>query len=157
MLFLAAGSGASEPAWIEPVAGEGSDQANAVPAPEPHLSAREAELLKRFDTNHDGKLDEHELAAAHQALLQEQMETGGVPAQRLYTRLLQSFDKKGEGKLDADEQAAALKYLSQHNPMIYQRLLQRFDKNGDGKLDAAESETLFQTLAALPKNKIAEK
>jgi len=157
MLFLAARGAGAEPAWIEPVADQGPTPSPAVSAPAQPLSAREAELLRRFDTNHDGKLDEQELAVAHKTMLQEQMATGGMPAQRLYARLLQGFDKNGDGKLEADEQAAALKYLSAHNPMIFQRLLQRFDKNGDGKLDSAESETLFTTLAGLSQKKIAEK
>ena len=38
--------------------------------PPPMMKANRAEeLLKRFDLNHDGKLDDDEVAAAHEAML----------------------------------------------------------------------------------------
>jgi hypothetical protein len=40
---------------------------------EPAMSAGAADLLKRFDKNGDGKLDEHELADALESMLQEQI------------------------------------------------------------------------------------
>lgn len=144
MLFL----GCAGSAFAAPADPPVSPLAAAAPAPVA-LSPREAELLRKYDTNHDGRLDENELAAAHLDLMEVQTQTGGVPAQRLYLRLVKLFDRKGEGRLDAAEQAAAVAYLHEHNPVIYGRMLERFDANEDGTLDAAETARLFGTLERL--------
>lgn len=142
MLFLGGAGGA----FAGPVDPLFSPLGSAAPV---GLSPREAELLRKYDTNHDGRLDENELAAAHLDLMEVQTQTGGVPAQRLYFRLVKLFDRKGEGRLDAAEQAAALAYLHEHNPVIYGRMLARFDANEDGTLDPAETARLFGTLERL--------
>jgi Ca2+-binding EF-hand superfamily protein len=148
-LFLAAGMGARVQAG-----GSSAEAAYAPVSPKPTaatggLSPLQAELLRRYDTNHDGRLDEEELAAAHAEMLEGQIQTGGVLAHRLYGRLLQSFDRDGDGKLNPAEQATAVAYLKEHNPIIYERLVQRFDRDGDGKLDEPERAALFQTLVRL--------
>jgi Ca2+-binding EF-hand superfamily protein len=109
------------------------------------LTPGEAALLKRFDTNGDGKLDETELADAHEALRVPPGARAAVAGQ-VYSRLLEHFDKARAGHLDPDEQAAAVQYLRQNAPRIYQALLQRFDLNGDGELDAAETAAMFGAL-----------
>jgi hypothetical protein len=144
MLFLG-GAGSAFAAQPDPAV---SALASVAPTPVA-LSPREAELLRKYDTNHDGRLDENELAAAHLDLMEVQSQTGGVPAQRLYVRLVRLFDRKGEGRLDAAEQAAAVAYLHEHNPVIYGRMLARFDANEDGTLDPAETARLFGTLERL--------
>jgi len=124
-------------------------------------------LVRRFDTNGDGKLDEGELAAAHEELRAapempdgEMDPTGqaaagripggrGAAARAIYARLLAKFDVDHTGALTPAQQAAAVAFLQQNNPYLYQNLLQRFDANGDGQLDAAETATLFATLAAV--------
>jgi Ca2+-binding EF-hand superfamily protein len=147
MLFLVAGLRAAEAATA---AGA------ATPAPV-NLTPQQAELLRRYDTNHDGRLDDEELAAAHADLLEAQTRAA-VPAARLYLRLVRIFDRDGDGTLNSEEQATALAYLQEHNPVIYRRLLGRFDSNHDQKLDPAESAALFKTLAALSdRTKLPEK
>src|SRR5882672_4410553 len=54
----------------------------AAPAPAAMKRSRAAELLQRFDLNHDGKLDEDELAAAHEVMLKEQMDRQAALAAR---------------------------------------------------------------------------
>ena len=110
------------------------------------LTPTEMALLKRFDTNGDGKLDESELADAHEALRVQPATRAAIAAQ-VYDRLVEHFGKDEAGRLDPAEQAEAVGYLRQNNPRIYQALLLRFDSNGDGQLDAAETSALFDALS----------
>jgi Ca2+-binding EF-hand superfamily protein len=101
----------------------------ASPAPAPALDASQAALLKRYDLNHDGKLDENELAAAHEAMLKNN-QAGSVDGERgrkIRAALLKQFDKNGDGQLDENERAEMRKFF-----------LARYDKNGDGRLDDEE-------------------
>ena len=83
-----------------------------------------AELLKRFDKDGDGKLNEEERAAAKQAMQvrggrpgpkgQEKLGAGkgqpgqGAPGNRPNKEeFLKRFDKNGDGKITDDERAAA--------------------------------------------------
>ena len=52
-------------------------------------------LLEKFDTNHDGKLDETEKAAAKAAM------------QAHHQKMLEKFDTNKDGKLEPDERKAA--------------------------------------------------
>ena len=124
-------------------------------APEnaPALSKMSAEeILKRFDKNGDGKLDEDEQATAHEAMLEEQMQrraaNPAVKPGQIPPRLLEMFDKNHDGQLDDEERAEMRKYLETHPGMagggggmmagMRQEILRRFDKNHDGKIDEAE-------------------
>jgi hypothetical protein len=129
------------PATLFLAAGLRADEAK----PAATLTPPEAALLKRFDTNGDGKLDETELADAHEALRGAPGARAAVAGQ-VYSRLLEHFDRDQTGHLGPDEQAAAVGYLRQNAPRIYQALLQRFDLNGDGELDAPETAAMFGTL-----------
>ena len=74
-----------------------------------------AEVLKRFDKDGDGKLNETERAAAKKA----HDERGGRPGQpggdgkpgdgKMKEEILKRFDKDGDGKLNEAERAAAMK------------------------------------------------
>jgi len=102
------------------------------------MKASRQELIRRFDKNGDGRLDEEEKAAAHKAMRTE----GGGYAER-QKQMLKRFDKNGDGRLDDAERAEAEKAreLLQKNggPGRFRELvLKRFDKNGDGRLDDAE-------------------
>jgi Ca2+-binding EF-hand superfamily protein len=108
-----------------------------------------AELLKRFDKNGDGKIDDDERAAARETMLQEQMERqmtraalfpGGEAALR--ARVLEMFDKNRDGTLDDEERAAAQKFAAARglgpNGDLGEALMKRFDKNGNGRIDEDE-------------------
>ncbi len=129
------------PATLFLVAGLRAQEAR----PAANLTLAEAALLKRFDTNGDGKLDETELADAHEALRQLPGARAAA-ARQVYTRLLERFDAAQTGHLDPEEQAAAVQFLRQNAPRVYQALVQRFDLNTDGELDAAETAAMFGTL-----------
>ena len=69
------------------------------------LTPRQQELLQQFDRNHDGKLDEAEMAAARSGM----RKAGDAPAGEKRKKMLKLFDKNGDGKLDETERAAAEK------------------------------------------------
>lgn len=103
------------------------------------MKQNHAELIKRFDKNGDGKLDEDEKAAAHKAMRME----GGGGERDHYKEILRRFDKNGDGRLDDAERAEAEKareMVEKHGGVGRFRalVLKRFDKDGDGKLNDAE-------------------
>lgn len=95
------------------------------------------ELLKRFDRDGDGKLDEAELAE----LIRSRNAAGpGAPGARLREQMLKLFDKNGDGQLDQEERAAAEQFRADQ--------VKRFDKNGDGQLDPGERAEAMRAFAA---------
>ena len=100
----------------------------------PQEGSANALLLKKFDLNGDGKIDEAEIAAAQAAatnraqpfpkavddrrLTAKDLYEGGDPARRRATTKIGSDD-----------------------------LLRQYDKNGDGQLDAAEFQKLKEDLS----------
>ncbi len=116
-------------------------------APAMSMTMRADELLKRFDTNHDGKLDEDEVAVAHETLLKEQIAkqaaVAAAPGGELFRqKMLTMFDKNHDGRLDDDERAEMRLYFADHGlnaeGEVRADLLKRFDLNADGKLDDTE-------------------
>lgn len=94
----------------------------------PALNAEETALLQRYDRNRDHRLDEGELAAAHESMLQENLGTAAVGARgKFRAALIRRFDRDGDGRLDATEQTEAKRVV-----------LARFDTNHDGRLDEDE-------------------
>ena len=103
------------------------------------MDSAQADLLKRYDTNHDGKLDENELAAAHEALLKESFNggAGGERGKKFRAAVIRRFDRNGDGQLDDEEKAVMRKYF-----------LDRFDTNHDGRLDEDERAAMREQLKA---------
>jgi Ca2+-binding EF-hand superfamily protein len=113
------------------------------------------ELLQRYDTNHDGKLDENELAAAHEDMAKQRLEDGKGVGKKVRQQLLEKFDKNHNGRLDPDEREAARQYLQQHVELRQQLLLERYDKNGDGKLDDSERAAMMEDLRKMREKRLA--
>jgi Ca2+-binding EF-hand superfamily protein len=101
-----------------------------------------AEMIKKFDANGDGKLDQTERQAARnymQSMRQTRANQGeGQRSDRSGGgRAIARFDTDGDGQLSADERAAAAVTIRENmanNP----RAMQRFDLDGDGALSEAE-------------------
>lgn len=122
----------------------------SLPAPAPAENGgpgyREAnrvspELLKRFDRNKDGQLDETERAAARAELAKMDAKR---PAGPLREEVLARYDRDGDGKLNDTERAefeqarAAMLKQGQGDGKMRERALKQFDRDGDGKLNATE-------------------
>lgn len=111
--------------------------------------ALKAEMLKRFDKDGDGKLNDQEQAAAKQAM-QDRGGRPGLPGAgdgKLREEAIKKFDKDGDGKLNEEERAAAKKAFEDRGGRPGQpgaegkgreEVLKRFDKDGDGKLNEEE-------------------
>lgn len=108
---------------------------------------RAEELLKRFDKNADGKLDDDERADAKEAMMKEQIDrqmtrATAIPGStgQFRTQALEMFDQNRDGRLDGDERAVARKFAEsqQGSPASNEEWTKRFDKNGDGRIDPEE-------------------
>jgi Ca2+-binding EF-hand superfamily protein len=134
----------------------GQDMMAATP---PTKAAKRAdELLKRFDKNADGKLDDDERADAKERMLTEQVDRqmaraaalpGGL--EQFRSEALQMFDQNRDGRLDEEERAAAQKFADMRHSGAddSEGMRKQFDKNGDGKIDAEERATIESYLSAL--------
>ena len=122
-------------------------------------AARKAgELLKQFDKNGDGKLDDDERAEAKEQTMKEQVDRqmaraaalpGGLEQFRV--EALQLFDLNRDGRIDDEERSAAKKFAAarEEGSDAGDDLKKRFDKNGDGTLDAEERARVEGFLSAL--------
>jgi len=134
------------------------------------------ELLKEFDKDGDGKLNDQERAAMMEArkakgemmrkAMEKQFDKDGdgklndeERAAMMAARKAQfekfmkarekEFDKDGDGKLNDEERAAMQADLQKHraNGPQYQEMLKRFDKDGDGKLNDEERKAMMEERA----------
>jgi Ca2+-binding EF-hand superfamily protein len=96
------------------------------------------EVLEKFDTNKDGKLDQDERKAAMQA------RRARMEKQR--KNMLEKFDGDGDGKLDENERKAAGEAMKARHA----ELLEKYDADGDGKLSPAERKTAIDAGEKLP-------
>jgi Ca2+-binding EF-hand superfamily protein len=116
---------------------------------------RAEDLLKRFDKNNDGKLDDDERADAKEAMMKEQVDRqmsrvsalpGGL--EQFRTQALDMFDRNRDGRLDEDERLAAQKFADTYLAGA-EDLNKRFDKNADGKIDPTERAAMDAYLGEL--------
>lgn len=126
--------------------------------PSAKVAKRADDLLKRFDKNGDGKLDDDERADAKELVLKEQVDRqmaqvravpGGLEAFR--AQALQMFDRNRDGRLDEDERNAAQAFAARRREAEIEgeSLNKQFDQDGDGKIDANEAAAMKTYLAAL--------
>src|SRR5688500_17477397 len=146
-LFLIAASASSVPAQEAMTGG-----------PAAKAAKRSEELLKRYDRNGDGKLDDDERADAKEEMLKEQVgrqmaRAAALPGglEQFRVEALQIFDRNRDGRLDDEERIAAQKFASaREEPGVdREELKKRFDQNGDGTIDAEERTRIESFLAAL--------
>jgi len=115
-------------------------------------SRLKAAMLKRYDANANGKVDEDE---SDKFLADRKQRAGanapgnagnagnaGPAAEALRQRVLKQFDKDGDGKLNAEERAAAEKARAERGREKGDgdrgAMLKQLDKDGDGKLSEEE-------------------
>jgi Ca2+-binding EF-hand superfamily protein len=99
-------------AFVSPIFAEGKEDRKGKGIPE----EKRAELLEKFDTDKDGKLDEEERKAARAAFKEE---------------FMKKFDTNGDGEISDEEREEAKKKRKE-------MILERFDEDGDGELSEEE-------------------
>ena len=101
-----------------------------------------AELLKKYDKDGDGKLNDQERAAM--------MEERHDRMAKMIKAREKEFDKDGDGKLNEQEKAAMMAEMQKRHPNgpRFQEMIKRFDKDGDGKLNDEERKAMQQEQAA---------
>ena len=133
-------------------------QDTMAPAQAARAAKRADELLKRFDKNRDGKLDDDERADAKEIMLKDQVDqqmsrTPALPPglEPFRAQALEMFDRNRDGRLDEEERNAAHKYAvaRQDGANDTDDLKKRFDRNSDGNLDADERTTIERFLTEL--------
>lgn len=81
----------------------------------PFSAERHRELVKRFDKNGDGELDETEKAEAHTFIDARRAERRGRMEERR-KEMRERFDANGDGELDEEERAALDAWRREHRP-----------------------------------------
>jgi Ca2+-binding EF-hand superfamily protein len=120
--------------------------ATSTPATTPSKPlSRAEEILRRFDKNRDGRIDEDERADAHDVMLQEQTAKNTLPSVgrglgRFQALALELFDHNRDRQLEANERLDAIAFIRERGDVSMRAaLVKRFDKNADGTLDEAET------------------
>jgi len=110
------------------------------------------EILKRFDKDGDGKLNDEEKAAAKAAATERRDE--------MRDEALARFDANGDGKLDDTERAALREAMQKERGgkmtdeqrekvrAEFEAYAAKYDKDGDGKLSPEERKTARDAWAA---------
>lgn len=102
------------------------------------MKQKHRDLVRQYDKNGDGRLDEEEKAAAHAAMRRE-----GRGEDERRKQKLKQFDKDGDGRLNEAERAEAQKAgeMAGKNgggDKFREQMRKRFDQDGDGKLNETE-------------------
>ena len=120
----------------------------AAPPENSDPAARKAEILKKFDTDGDGKLSDTE----KKTLRTEMQSRHGSHDRRQWTseqrnEMLKKFDEDGDGKLSETEKASLRSEMQsrrggrdrqQRTPEQRNEMLEKFDKDRNGELSTDE-------------------
>ncbi len=113
------------------------------------------QLMKRFDKNGDGKLDEEERAEAKKALSEKAADLKDMRL-KFAKNIIAKYDKNGDNKLDEEELVA---FLEEHRRNFDadrqnrnrrraftppKEVLAKWDKDGDGQLSREERRAMFE-------------
>jgi Ca2+-binding EF-hand superfamily protein len=104
--------------------------------------AQMAELLKKYDKNGNGKIDD----AEEEAIRADRAKAAEAKRAAVQAELLKKYDKNGDGKIDNTEEEAIradrAKAAEAKRAAGQAELLKKYDKNGDGKIDKTEEEAI---------------
>ncbi len=156
LLVIAAGLAMVAPGLAQ----ETAPAPTLAPAPAAETPGRpnRADVIKQFDQNGDGVLDETERQAARGALnARSPRRTAGQTnaSSPSAAELMRRFDQNGDGKIDDGEREAARAEASRNRPAAAatarpqidrQAMVKEFDKDGDGKLNDSERAAATQAV-----------
>lgn len=109
-----------------------NQESNAAPPEEPTRRRRwHDDMLKRFDADGDGELNEDERALARQARRESRMAEGRQ-------LMLRRFDTDGDGTLNDAEREIARAEIRLIRDEIRDRIVPLYDLDGDGELNDDE-------------------
>ena len=92
-----------------------------------------AEIIKKFDTDGDGKLSDEEKKKAREAMQ--------AAARERREAFIKQYDTDGDGKLSKEEMKAAHEDMKKK----HEEFVKKHDKDGDGKLSKEELIAAFDT------------
>jgi Ca2+-binding EF-hand superfamily protein len=120
------------------------DQPKAAEQPFPARVPNQADVLKAFDKNGDGTLDEQERKAM--------FESRKAAAENFRKAREKKFDVNGDGTLDEQERKAMIAEMQKRRANTaprMQELFKRFDKDGNGTLSDEERKAMAEAHANL--------
>ena len=97
------------------------------------------QLMKQFDKDGDGRLNDEERAEAMKALKDKTADLEQM-RKKFAQEIIAKFDKDGDGKLGVEE---LMKFLEEQR-RVFDTGRQKYDADGDGKLNDAEKTKLIQ-------------
>lgn len=131
---------------------------------EPKPQFNRQDLIKRFDQDGDGQLNEAERVAAREAMPSRAARTNQPAAAGSAAdgrnEVVKRFDKNGDGVIDDSERTAARDELKKSRPapegssnavparpaIDRQMVVKEFDKDGDGKLSDEERQAAMRAM-----------
>src|SRR3954470_17804701 len=99
-----------------------------------HRGPSQAQLLEKYDANHNGVLDPEEKAAAKADWEAHRKEREA--------KLLEKYDANHNGVLDPEEKAAARKEGEARRDAQRAQFLAKYDTNKNGKIDPEERDAM---------------
>lgn len=117
-----------------------------------------ADVIKQFDKNGDGKLDEAERKAMREARAKKRGEAGekGQKGKRGEAGQKGQKGKRGEGAKGKGGEAGDKGKRGQRDGSRRAELIKQFDKDGDGKLNEAERKAAREHVAKQRKERAGE-
>ncbi|MFH1228505.1 MAG: EF-hand domain-containing protein [Planctomycetota bacterium] len=101
--------------------------------PAERKAATKAEMLRKYDKDRDGKLNDTEMA-------QWKADQAAYKAE-----IIKKYDKNGDGKLNDAERAAMKADQEARRNEALNKFIQKWDKDGDGSLNQAELAAFMQS------------
>lgn len=101
------------------------------------FAKRKAEIMKKYDVNHDGRLDVRERLVMREEILKEKKEGKGDSGRgrgMIPPELIEAFDKNKDGDLDEAEQ----KEMNADIRKRFGDMVENYDQNSDGELKGQE-------------------